>query len=179
MTQEKIQVANYLLADDGTIPNNDHFPLLVYPNVIDGSPTTSDPASQFEQLFQKNAWGNSWRNGVLPYHHYHSQAHEVLGCYSGSATIQFGGDSGITQDIQAGDAVVIPAGVGHKRVSSSPDFRVVGAYPPKQPLTTNLAKPEEHNHAKKQIESVALPPKDPIYGESGPLKELWPVKSEI
>lgn len=173
MTQESTKVAHHLLTDDGTIPNNDRLPLLVYPSAIDVSVANSDLALQFEQLFEKNAWGNSWRNGVFPYHHYHSQAHEVLGCYSGSATVQFGGDSGITQEIQAGDAVVIPAGVAHKRVNSSPDFRVVGAYPPKQPLDTIFAHPEEREQAKKNIEAVALPPKDPIYGESGPLKDLW------
>lgn len=174
MTQENTKVTPYVLTDDGIIPNNNHLPLLVYFKAIDVSVArSSDLASLFEELFKKNAWENSWRNGVFPYHHYHSKAHEVLGCYAGSATVQFGGDWGITQTIEAGDAVVIPAGVAHKRVNSSPEFRVVGAYPPQQPLDTNLAYPEEHDQAKKNIEVVSLPLKDPIYGESGPLKELW------
>lgn len=173
MTSEKVTVANYLLTDDGIIPNNERLPLLVYPQVIDVSIAPSDPASLFEERFEQNGWSQSWRNGVFPYHHYHSQAHEVLGCYGGSATVQFGGEEGMTQDIQAGDAVVIPAGVAHKRINSSPNFRVVGAYPLGQPLDTNLARPEAREQAKKQIEAVALPPNDPLYGESGPLKEFW------
>jgi len=39
------------------------------------------------------------------------------------------GEHGITLTLAAGDVVVIPAGVAHKRISAGSDFVVVGAYP--------------------------------------------------
>ena len=55
-----------------------------------------DPASIFEALFARNRWPAAWRNGVHPFHHYHSNGHEALGVYSGEVTVQFGGDAGVT-----------------------------------------------------------------------------------
>ena len=80
-----------------------------------------------EAVFARNEWPPAWRDSVYTFHHYHSTAHEVLGVYRGEATIQFGGDEGITVTVTAGDAVVIPAGVAHKRLASSADFRARGA----------------------------------------------------
>ncbi|MCF3972172.1 cupin [Paracoccus salsus] len=83
----------------------------------------------FEDRFAANGWTGTWRNGVFDWHHYHRTTHEVLGCYAGWADIQLGGERGETHRIEAGDVVVIPAGLAHKRREGSDDFRVVGAYP--------------------------------------------------
>jgi uncharacterized protein YjlB len=69
--------------------------------------------------------------------------------------------------------VIIPAGVGHKNMGSSSDFRVVGAYPPGQTWDMNYGKPNERPQADKNISRVPLPPADPIYGDNGPLVEFW------
>nr|WP_240795509.1 cupin domain-containing protein [Aquibacillus halophilus] len=75
-----------------------------------------DNFSNFSELFRTNNWKNSWTGGVFSYHHFHSNSHEVLGVISGQAKIMFGGNHGLSLNIYAGDAVVIPAGVGHKHI---------------------------------------------------------------
>ena len=79
------------LRDDGTFPNNEQLPLVLYRGAI--RVTEGDPATTIEQVFAANGWGNAWRNGIFPYHHYHSTAHEVLGVACGTARVQLGGDS--------------------------------------------------------------------------------------
>lgn len=107
----KPQIETFLLQDDGLVPNSRH-PLLIYRRALEL--TGIDPAAMWEELFSANDWMNSWRNGIYTFHHYHSTTHEVLGVYSGSAEMQFGGKNGIVQKIYAGDVIVIPAGVAHK-----------------------------------------------------------------
>jgi len=89
----------------------------------------SDPAVAFEELFDRNRWPAAWRNGVYPFHHFHSNAHEALGVYSGEVTVQFGGDDGIVVTARPGDVIVLPAGTGHKRLAWKGALGIVGAYP--------------------------------------------------
>ena len=86
-------------------------------------------AAWFEARFAENCWSNSWRDGIYDFQHYHATTHEVLGVYAGRARVQLGGQGGPIHDLQAGDAVVIPAGCAHCRIEASLDFAVVGAYP--------------------------------------------------
>ena len=112
----------------------------------------------FENRFAANGWTGAWRNGVYGYHHYHATTHEVLGCYAGSALLQLGGPDGAVHAIAAGDVVVIPAGVAHRRVDASDDFAVVGAYP--DGVTPDLQEGGGDP-------SIALdrPDRDPVLGE--------------
>lgn len=111
-------------------PNNTELALRFYEAVLNNSDNISNKiAEQFESLFHSNNWGSSWRNGIFSFHHFHSTAHEVLGCYSGSAQVQLGGSEGEIFNVNQGDAIMIPAGVAHCLISSSSDFHVVGAYP--------------------------------------------------
>jgi uncharacterized protein YjlB len=48
----------------------------------------------FEELFESNQWGDSWRDGLYDYVHYHSRIHEVLGIARGEGKVQFGGRRG-------------------------------------------------------------------------------------
>ena len=87
------------------------------------------------QRFRTNGWQGTWTYTVYDFWHYHVDGYEVLGCVAGEAEIGFGGeaeDGGIAATMRPGDVVLIPAGVGHKRLSATADFAVVGAYPPGQ-----------------------------------------------
>ena len=164
-------VAYACLVDDGVFSNNENFPLLKYNSPVELD--DSDPAATFERLFEDHGWTSSWRNGVYAVHHYHSSAHEVLGVYSGSAIIQLGGEEGVTVETSAGDVVVIPAGVAHKRVQSTGSFAVVGAYPDGQMWDMCYGRDGERPGTDRNIAGVSVPRKDPVFGESGPLLRLW------
>ena len=157
--------------DDGAVPNNP-LPLLIYKGVVRFVPPV-DEAAIFEALFAANGWGGSWRNGIYPYVHYHSQIHEVLGVARGQARVRFGGDAGEELDIEAGDAAVLPAGAGHHCLMASPDFLVVGAYPPDGRYDECRGRSEQHARALKTIPQVPVPQSDPLFGADGPLRKLW------
>jgi uncharacterized protein YjlB len=159
--------------DNGTFPNSP-FPLLFYRQAI---PTDAkDPASTFEQRFAKNEWTNSWRDGVYSFPHYHSTSHEVLGVYSGTATLRLGGEHGKNLEVRSGDVIIIPAGVAHQNVGASDDFGVVGAYPGGRDWDLLRGLPGERPKADHNIAALPMPDNDPIYGDAGPLRQLW--KSE-
>ena len=164
------KILKLLLKDDGSIPNS-RLPLVVYAGAL--QLPIGNGATLIEDLFCSNLWGGTWRNGVYSYHHYHSTAHEVLGCYGGSATVQFGGEQGITQKFERGDVVIIPAGVGHKNLGASDAFGVVGGYPVGQEWDMNYGKKSERPRADANIRRVKLPQADPVYGRTGPLLKLW------
>jgi uncharacterized protein YjlB len=172
MITQDIKVITKLLKDDGTFPNNDRLPLLIYKNALDlknGEPDI------FEELFKKNNWSNSWRNGIFNYHHYHSTTHEVLGIYSGSAEVQLGGENGFITKLEKGDVVIIPGGVAHKNLNSGKDFACVGAYPDGRDYDMNYGKPEELEKAFQRILLIPLPTADPIFGKQGKLFEYWDI----
>ena len=134
-------------------------------------------AELIEALYASNDWRAAWRYGVYPFPHYHSTAHEVLGVYRGHALIRLGHTVGISAHVEAGDVIVIPAGVGHQNLGSSPDFHVVGGYPIGQPADLLRGNPGERPAADDRILAVPLPKADPVEGVSGPLVKLWGVGS--
>jgi uncharacterized protein YjlB len=165
------EVILHTLTDDGVFPNNAKLPLTVYRGAV--ALSESDPAAAFEALFAAHSWPPAWRYGIFGYHHYHSTAHEVLGVFRGRATIQFGGEQGVILEVQAGDVVVIPAGVAHKSLDSSRNFCAVGAYPRGQQWDTCTGKPGERPRTDGNIAGVPLPQADPVYGPKGPLMTHW------
>jgi uncharacterized protein YjlB len=154
-------------ADDGAIPNSP-LPVLIYHRVRDA---TSAPSC--EALFTRNGWGGQWRSGIFDFHHFHSTAHEVLGIVAGRATVLLGGPAGEPFEVGAGDVLVLPAGTGHCRMSSTDDLLVVGAYPRGQEWDLRRGDPGEHDEVLANIAAVALPDTDPVLGAGGPLVELW------
>jgi uncharacterized protein YjlB len=161
----------YRFKDDGLIPNHPKWPLVIYKSAV-RLPDTLDPAAVFEDLFESNGWGDSWRDGIYDYAHYHSRIHEVLGIARGNGKVQFGGRKGRTLTLKAGDVAVLPAGTGHQCLKASNDFLVVGAYPPTGKFDI-CTKPEDRKKALVTIRKVAPPRKDPVYGAKGPLMRTW------
>jgi uncharacterized protein YjlB len=161
--------------DDGFIPNNPRWPLLVYRSAV-RFPRSLDPAAVWEGLFDANGWGDSWRGEIYDYLHYHSRIHEVLGIARGSAKVRVGGNNGRTLKLEAGDAVLIPAGTGHQCLAASKRFMAVGAYPPTGTYDECGPTAEEHKRGVKAVRKVGRPRKDPIFGSAGPLLKLWSVK---
>jgi uncharacterized protein YjlB len=164
------QPQRIIFKDDGSIPNS-RYAVLLYRGAVDLD--AEDPASSLEKRFAENDWTDSWRNGIYTFHHYHSTSHEVLGIYRGSATVRLGGEQGQDFLLEAGDIVVIPAGVGHKNLGSTPRFGVVGAYPNGRQCDLLRGRPGERPQADQNIAAIPLPQEDPIYGHGGPLTSLW------
>ena len=110
---------------------------------------------------------------VFDYWHYHTTGHEVLVGFRGSAQIGFGGEHGPAIEISPGDVVVIPAGVGHRRLDASSDFAVLGAYPPGQDGAIVRAGAKDLHIAKSEIGRLKLPDRDPVTGCKPGLLAPW------
>ncbi|MGB3682109.1 MAG: cupin domain-containing protein [Rubrobacteraceae bacterium] len=171
--REGTEVQSHSFEDDGGIPNNPELPLLIYPQAL---PEEARDSSACKKLLAENGWGGAWTNGVFSYHHYHSNAHEVLAVVGGSASLIFGGPEGTTVEVEAGDVVVIPAGVGHCNAGSGGGFTVIGAYPKGQEnYDLKTGEPDERPEALENIQQTRLPQADPLFGEEGPLIRHWAV----
>jgi len=164
-----MQPEKLLFNDDGTIPNS-KYPLLLYRNAF--VLRDNNGAGWLEEHFATNGWINSWRNGVYPFHHYHSTSHEVLGIYKGSALLHLGGERGEKVKVQAGDIIVIPAGVGHKNLASA-GLGIVGAYPDGRDWDINKGLPGERPKADENIALLPVPGADPFTGRLGGLVSYW------
>jgi uncharacterized protein YjlB len=158
--------------DDGVFPNNDQLPVVVYEHAFQIS-NEEVAADEIEKLLEKNRWHHPWRAGIYDYQHYHSTAHEVLICYSGSASVLLGGDSGVTVEFKLGDVILLPAGTAHKCLGATADFKCIGAYPEDQLFDMNYGHQEERAKARENIIKVPLPAFDPVYGADGPLAFHW------
>jgi uncharacterized protein YjlB len=149
---------------------NPSLPLVVYRGAL---PAGGDRASACERMFSRHGWPDSWRNGIYAHHHYHSTAHEALGIARGNARVRLGGEGGQTVELNAGDVVVIPAGVAHKCEAASRDLLVIGAYPRGQRPDMCRAEPGQRDRALANIAAVPLPEADPVTGGADPLLECW------
>lgn len=153
------------------IPARPPFPnaellVLVYPGAL------KEPEG-FPSLFRKNGWGGGWVNGVYAFDHFHAEAHEVLGCVSGWARLRLGGPEGVEVRVQAGDAVLLPAGMGHRNLAQSPDFRIAGAYPPGQSPDLQRGSAKDYATLLQRARAVPLPERDPVSGEEGLVQRYW------
>ncbi|EKM0667212.1 cupin domain-containing protein [Cronobacter turicensis] len=160
----------YLREPCGGVPNN-ALPVLLYRQVLPAD--ADDAAVWFEQRFAQHQWPARWRYPVFTYTHFHTNTHEVLGIYAGEAQIQLGGEAGPVVTLRAGDAVLIPAGVGHKQIDASADFMAAGAYPEGLSPDKFLDEPAQLAQTRNNVAQVAKPARDPLFGAEGGLVTLW------
>jgi uncharacterized protein YjlB len=166
---EAPNIETHVFAAGEDVPNN-KLPLVLYRGALGSE---GDLAVRCEEMFNAHGWPGPWRNGIYGHHHYHSNAHEVLGIARGSARVRLGGASGQTVELRQGDVVVIPAGVAHKRESASGDLLVIGSYPQGQRPDICQADPASREKSAGNVARVALPACDPVTGQAGPLLDCW------
>lgn len=166
------EVTPHLLPAREQFPNHPRLPALHYRAAFPALPTVK-AAESIERTFTRNGWSSGWRDGVYNYHHYHSTAHEVLGCYAGRGLIQLGGPEGPVVEFKRGDVLVLPAGVAHKSMDTSKDFSVVGAYAQGRAYDMLRGHAGEQEEATRNIAEVPVPELDPVSGAGGPLTQHW------
>lgn len=157
----RVRQIHFAVAED--VPNNT-LPVLLYRGVL--ASNAAEKAKRFREQFRKNGWAGLWTDTIYDYTHFHSNAHEVLGIAEGKVSIRLGGVNGSLFRLRAGDMLVLPAGMGHRRVGGDDGLKVIGAYP----------RGQSHYDMKRKgrrVPKVALPSADPFYGEEGPLIRAW------
>lgn len=166
-TAQHCPVEELRLPPSGPVPNNPELPVVLMRGAI------SECASAIEvcALFEANGWEGTWVWSVFDFHHFHPNAHEVLGVARGWATILLGGQDGEVTRIRRGDVAVLPSGTGHCRIDSSPDFAICGGYPPGQSdyETSRCSQAGDGE----RIAAVPIPATDPVFGAEGPLIAAW------
>jgi uncharacterized protein YjlB len=90
----------------------------------------------------------------------------------GEVHVKLDGPQRAVASLKPGDAVVLPAGTGHKCETSSDDFQMTGAYPSGQQWDLCTGKLGERPKVLENIRQLALPKQDPLYGKLGVLGEL-------
>lgn len=164
-------IISEIIPENGYFPNNVVYPLLIYKIALNLENEKSPESIQ--RLLKDNGWYQSWVDNIYDYHHYHSNTHEVLVIYNGEGVVQIGGENGKIYDIEKGDVIIFPAGLAHKSISLSNNFKCVGAYPLDIDYDMNYGKAEEHPQVDINIKHVPLPAQDPIFGKNGLLFDYW------
>lgn len=157
--------------DDGEVPNNPVLPVVV----VKGAILPGQGPRPAMALLASNRWGGNWASTIFDYQHYHPNAHEALIVCGGRAEVQLGGPSGDIFEVSDGDAIVLPAGTGHCRLSGDRDFMVCGGYPPGQENYEIVsAGSQSIAEAHARIAMVSMPATCPIFAGDGPLLTAWP-----
>lgn len=159
----------------GMLPNS-RFPLLVHRNGVAGGGEAAVLAR-----FRANGWLNNWRYpGIYDYPHFHSTTHECLGVATGWMEVDMFGQDGLRLRVEAGDVIVLPAGVSHAMVGHSDDVLMVGGYPEGRDwdnVQESLLTEALHREAAKRIMMLPIPARDPVTGQ--PMTEWIEAPSSV
>ena len=158
-------IEEHLFLDDGLVPNNPRLALRLYRCALPWQ--DARPEQAIIDHFAGHGWTGAWVDGIYDFHHYHATVHEVLGLARGWAEVRFGGPKGVIVTVEAGDAVLIPAGVGHCRIDAGDDLAVVGAYPGGMAPDLQRATPAARVASLARIAATPPWPRDPVTGEAG------------
>lgn len=160
---------------NGMLPNS-RFPLLIHRGAIPGGGVEA-----VRDLFRANGWLNNWRYpGIYTYPHFHSTTHECLGCAAGWMEVELFGRGGMRVRIEAGDVIVMPAGVSHQMVGHSDDVMMVGGYPDGRDwdnIQEEHITEETRRAAAKRIMMLPIPTRDPVTG--GPMQDWIDAPSSV
>ena len=171
---KQLKVSHYQIPAHGLTPNTSiqNKPLMLYHKVF--KPNTSASAIE-AHLDKTGVVSPSWRFTMYSYSHFHSTSHETLCVYSGAAKLCFGGESNperVELVAEAGDALIIPAGVTHRLLEDqSGTFSMVGSYPKGLHYDMCYGQPAEKEKIKR-IAELGWFESDPIYGHEGSATEL-------
>ena len=147
----------------GMLPNS-RFPLLLYRGAVEGGGVDA-----VRNLLQSNGWYNIWRYpGIYEYPHFHSTSHECLGCAVGWMEVEVFGRGGTKLRIEAGDFIVMPAGVSHQMTGHSDDIMMLGGYPDDRDwdnVQEDKIDEQLRRAAAKRIMMLPIPTKDPVTGQ--------------
>lgn len=173
-SREHVVVTTKRFAGDGLVPNST-LPAVIYRNTIDfGALNPEEAMAELKALADRNDWNADWHGSVFRRVHYHSTAHECLVVYRGYAKLRLGGSRfGEQYGVSQGDAIFIPAGVGHQLVEATTKFSVFGLYPLGQRYDTRWNWEKYYAASRRRIAKVFLPDTDPLYGKTGPLLTHW------
>lgn len=162
--RSELRVETLWLPEGLGVPNNPRLPVRFCRSAVPaGAPQEAEAA------LAARGWSPAWRNGIFPYVHFHTTAHEVLAIVRGSVRVQLGGGEGPEMALAAGDVVMLPAGTGHRCLGASGNLMVVGAYPPGQePDEWREVGEAEMLACRARIARLTDPPSCPITGETYP-----------
>ena len=160
---------------NGMLPNS-RFPLLVHRGGIPGG-----GADAVQARFRANGWLNNWRYpGIYSYPHFHSTTHECLGVATGWMEVELFGSGGTPLRVEAGDVIVLPAGVSHSMTGNSDDILMVGGYPEGRDwdnIQEGHITEEVRRAAAKRIMMLPIPALDPVTG--APIREWIEAPSSV
>lgn len=159
----------------GLVPNS-RFPVLIHRGAVAGG-----GKSAVHDRCRENGWLNNWfYPGIYEYSHFHSTTHECLGCCSGWMDIVLFGKGGEKVRLDAGDILVMPAGVSHEMVGHSDDVLLTGGYPDGRDwdnIQEEFLSREDFLAATKRIMMLPIPGADPATGR--PIREWLDAPSSV
>jgi uncharacterized protein YjlB len=172
----KLKVASYQIPAHSLIPNTSiqQRPLLIYHSCF---PSTSSPSTIEAHLKSTGVVVPQWRYTMYSTTHFHSTTHEVLCVSRGSATLLFGGEGNegaVEVKVEKGDAIVVPAGVGHRllREEEGGEFEMVGSYPKDAGKWDMCYGRDGEEERVGEIEKLKWFERDPVYGDEGPVLDV-------
>jgi uncharacterized protein YjlB len=172
MDIEQVHAEVFYFEDDGYFPNS-RLPVILYRSAI-VSWELKEAENDVRQLVMSKQWRLDWTGKVYKKPHYHSNTHETLVCCSGRAKLFLGNwRIGQDADMDAGDVLIIPAGVAHECRWSSFDFRVFGVYPHGERYDMCHGRKRERKQSIQNLCRVPIPAFDPFFGSMGLLTKLW------